>query len=257
MGSIKFHKYQGTGNDFIMIDDRNLVFDENRLDLISSWCHRKFGIGADGVILIRNHKEYDFEMVYFNPDGSKSLCGNGSRCAVKFAYSLGMIGEKCSFLAIDGPHEGAIKQNEVQVKLHDVGPPTRVGEDYFIDTGSPHHVKMVSEVSTIDIIGEGSTIRNSERYRPAGANVNFVQPSGDEVRVRTFERGVENETLSCGTGVTAVALVMGFQGYESPVNIAAMGGPLAVTFDKHTDGSYTNIWLSGGAEQVFEGVISY
>ena len=257
MPEINFHKYQGTGNDFIMIDDRKGSFDDNRLDLVSAWCDRKFGIGADGLILIRNHHQHDFEMVYFNPDGSQSLCGNGSRCAVRFAQSLGVVTNQCTFMAIDGAHEGYIDGDIVRIKLQDVGKPHQRNGDFFIDTGSPHHIIMVPEVSSVDVISEGRAIRNSDQYSPGGTNVNFVQPKNGEVLVRTYERGVENETLSCGTGVTAVALVMATQGFTSPVSIKAVGGNLEVSFNRQSDGSYTGVYLSGPAEKVFEGTVSY
>ena len=240
-----------------MIDDRNHQFSEHRVDLISHWCDRRFGIGADGVILIRDHAKYDFEMVYFNPDGSQSLCGNGSRCAVKFAKSLAMVSDRCEFLAVDGPHTASIEGDMVNVKLHDVGPPQNTEDGYFINTGSPHHIKIVEALSDVDVMAEGSTIRYGDPYQPSGTNVNFVQPEEKQVLVRTYERGVENETLSCGTGVTAVALVMGARGLTSPVNVKAVGGNLEVSFNKEADGSYTEIYLSGPAEKVFEGKISF
>lgn len=257
MPELNFYKYQGTGNDFVMIDDRGKSFDESRLDLIRGWCDRKFGIGADGVILIREHPEYDFEMLYFNPDGSQSLCGNGSRCAVKFANDLGVIGDRCTFLAIDGVHLGHIEQDTVHIKMNDVGPPQRTGAEYFINTGSPHYVKIVPEVSKVDVLQEGKSIRYSEEYQPEGTNVNFVQSNNSEVQVRTYERGVEAETLSCGTGVTAVALVMAATGYQSPVNVKTIGGNLRVSFQKQADGSFKEIYLSGPALKVFKGVVQY
>ena len=257
MPQLKFHKYQGTGNDFVMIDDRKQSFDETRIDLIKAWCNRKFGIGADGVILIREHEEHDFEMLYFNPDGSQSLCGNGSRCAVKFANTLGLIDDQCTFLAVDGPHEGRIGRDRIFIKMQNVETLAQKSEEYFINTGSPHHVKMVANVSMVDVTHEGRTIRNSAQYQPQGANVNFVEPQGDEVLVRTYERGVEDETLSCGTGVTAVALVMATKGFQSPVHIKTAGGKLQVSFDKHSDGSYSEVYLSGPAEKVFEGVLDF
>jgi len=261
MPQLEFHKYQGTGNDFIMIDDREQSFDDTRLDLIKVWCNRKFGIGADGVILIREHDGYDFEMLYFNPDGSQSLCGNGSRCAVKFANILGLVGDHCTFLAVDGPHEGHFEGDHIFIKMQDVKAPAAVEkpavEEYFVNTGSPHHVKMVSKVSMVDVTHEGRTIRNSVRYHPQGTNVNFVESQAGEVLVRTYERGVEDETMSCGTGVTAVALVMGTRGFESPVDIKTAGGKLQVSFNKHSDGCYTEVYLSGPAEKVFEGVLDY
>jgi diaminopimelate epimerase len=257
MPQLEFHKYQGTGNDFIMIDDREPSFDKSRLDLIKTWCNRKFGIGADGVILIKEHDKYDFEMLYFNPDGSQSLCGNGSRCAVKFAKALGLISDQCTFLAVDGPHEGRIEGDRIFVKMQVIEPVIQTGEEYFIDTGSPHHVKMVSNISGVDVKNEGRAIRNSARYQPQGTNVNFVESHGVEVLVHTYERGVEDETLSCGSGVTAVALVMAGKGFESPVHIRTAGGKLQVSFNKLADGCFTEVYLSGPAEKVFEGVLDY
>ncbi|GJM28018.1 MAG: diaminopimelate epimerase [Cyclobacteriaceae bacterium] len=257
MPEINFHKYQGTGNDFIMIDDRMNGFDLSRIDLISRWCDRKFGIGADGVILIRDHPDYDFEMVYFNPDGTQSLCGNGSRCAVRFAESLGIVSASCKFMAVDGLHEGQIQGEQIRIKMHNVDTLLKTEEDYFVDTGSPHYVTLVKELANVDVVKEGRTIRNNPRFLPGGTNVNFVQPKNGQVLVRTYERGVEDETLSCGTGVTAVALVMAAQGFESPVNISAAGGDLQVSFIKTPDKGYTEVYLSGPAEKVFEGIIQY
>lgn len=257
MPAVQFYKYQGTGNDFIMIDDRQGQFDETRLDLVSAWCDRKFGIGADGLILIRNHQQFDFEMIYFNPDGSQSLCGNGSRCAVKFARKLGIIKDHCTFLAVDGGHEGSISGEMISIKLQDVGQPDHRNGDYFIHTGSPHHIRMVGNVAAVDVVSEGRSIRNSAPYQPHGTNVNFVEPANNEILVRTYERGVENETLSCGTGVTAVALVMATRGFESPVKIRAAGGNLQVSFNRLPDGSYSDVYLSGPAEMVFEGTIRF
>jgi len=257
MPQLKFHKYQGTGNDFVMIDDSTRSFDESRLDLIKLWCDRNFGVGADGVILIRDHLQFDFEMVYFNPDGSQSLCGNGSRCAVKFAHTLGLVETDCKFLAVDGAHCARIEGGLVFVKMHDVEPLSNLEHDYFVDTGSPHHVRMVSQVSSVDVRQEGKAIRNSQQYQPNGANVNFVEPMDKGVFVRTYERGVEDETLSCGTGVTAVALVLESKGFDSPVTINTKGGELAVSFEKQADGSFTEVYLSGPAIKVFEGVLDF
>ena len=237
MPAVSFHKYQGTGNDFIMIDDRARLFDSSRIDLISGWCNRKFGIGADGLILIRDHADYDFEMVYFNPDESQSLCGNGSRCAVRFAASLGIIGDLCTFLAVDGPHEGYVEGDMIRIKIHDADAPESNHGDFFINTGTQQPVKL--------------------DYQPHGTNVNFVQPQKGKVLVRTYERGVEDETLSCGTGVTASALVMASQGFESPIHIKALGGMLQVSFNRTPDGGFKEVYLTGPAEKVFEGVIRY
>ncbi len=255
MGMIRFHKYQGTGNDFVLIDDRQETFDLQNQKLVGRLCHRRFGIGADGVILIRNHPSYDFEMIYFNPDGSQSLCGNGSRCAVRFAHQLDMIKSHCHFLAIDGPHEGYMKGDLIYIKMPDVPVIERSEESFFLDTGSPHHVKIVPEVSEVDVLNEGRSIRNS--YGESGSNVNFVQLMDQQVTVRTYERGVEDETLSCGTGVTAVALALSERGYHSPVLLQTRGGELKVSFEQTADGVFTNVYLIGPAAEVFNGSIDY
>jgi diaminopimelate epimerase len=257
MPEVTFHKYQGTGNDFVMIDDRKETFDLKRKDLIAKWCDRRFGIGADGVILIRNHHTCDFEMIYFNPDGSQSLCGNGSRCAIRFAHDLGIIGHRCLFEAVDGEHQGNIDGNIISVKMQDVGKPSELDGEYFIDTGSPHHIKIVKELAIVDVRTEGKSIRDSQVYQPGGTNVNFVEPSNGTVMIRTFERGVEDETLSCGTGVTAAALVMASLGYSSPVKVKARGGELMVSFDRRNDQSFQEIYLRGPAEKVYQGAINY
>ncbi|MFC3879955.1 diaminopimelate epimerase [Algoriphagus namhaensis] len=253
--NISFFKYQGTGNDFVMIDDRENSFDHQDLELISRLCDRKFGIGADGVILIRNHTDYDFEMVYFNADGSQSMCGNGARCAVAFAKFLGIVEQETRFLAIDGPHEAKIDQSLVELRMGNVPDTERVEEDLFIDTGSPHHLRKVNEVKTYPIVMEGKKVRHSERY-PLGTNVNFVELLGEnELFVRTFERGVEDETLSCGTGVTAAALGFGTKNQNQTVKINTLGGNLAVRYAWDAERGFEDIWLIGPAEQVFAGNI--
>ncbi len=252
---ISFHKYQGTGNDFVMIDDRSGSFPISDTALISHLCDRKMGIGADGVILVQNHASLDFKMVYFNPDGSQSLCGNGSRCAVAFAKSLELIGEKCTFETTDGIHDAYFEGDIVHFHLHDVKMTTRKGDDWFINTGSPHHIELTGNLNDIDIIKEGSTIRYSEEYKPAGTNVNFVALAKDHISVRTYERGVEGETLSCGTGVTACALAASFMNYSSPVTVKTKGGKLSVSFTQTEDESFENIYLAGPAKKVFEGAV--
>jgi diaminopimelate epimerase len=253
---ISFYKYQGTGNDFVMIDDRADNFPDMDLPLIQKICDRKFGVGADGLILIREAEGYDFEMVYFNADGSQSMCGNGARCAVAFASFLGLIENKTEFLAIDGGHLAYINDGNIELAMSPVFSLTPAGEDYFVNTGSPHHVKFVENVSDYPVFEEGKVIRYSNQYAPNGTNVNFVTPlNRKEIKVRTYERGVENETLSCGTGVTACALVYGFQNQLDEVCIHTPGGKLNVKFDINSDGSFQNIWLIGPAVQVFEGKI--
>lgn len=256
MPQIQFQKYQGTGNDFVMIDNRDGVFDRNDLSSVKKLCDRKFGIGADGVILIENGGDSDFEMVYFNPDGSQSLCGNGSRCAVMFAYSLGIIAEKTRFLAIDGVHEAEIKNDQVHLLMHDVNDFQELDQDFVIDTGSPHYIRYVSDVRAIDPVEMGRDIRYSETYKAEGINVNFVEKIDDNhLAIRTYERGVEGETLSCGTGCTAAALSLGLKGGQSPVTLEAMGGQLQVAFEQEAS-TFKNIYLIGPAKMVFEGTVT-
>lgn len=252
--NLSFYKYQGTGNDFVMIDDRNEIFPEKDLKLVQLLCDRKFGIGADGLILIRNKEDFDFEMIYFNADGSQSMCGNGARCAVAFSKFLGIIEEKTSFLAIDGPHTAEISDGLVSLGMGDVSSLANADQDFFVNTGSPHHVRFVENVEEYPVVTTGAEIRYSKTYEPKGTNVNFVTPiSTDQIHVRTYERGVENETLSCGTGVTACALVYGYQNRLNEVKIKTPGGDLKVQFVAAADGSFKNIVLIGPAEQVFQG----
>lgn len=253
--NLSFYKYQGTGNDFVMIDDRSEVFPKTNLNLIQQLCDRKFGIGADGLILIRNKEDFDFEMIYFNADGSQSMCGNGARCAVAFSKFLGIIEEKTSFLAIDGQHTAEISDGLVSLGMGNVSSIENAGQDFFVNTGSPHHVRFVENVEDYPVVSTGADIRYSKTYEPKGTNVNFVtQIALDQIYVRTYERGVENETLSCGTGVTACALVYGYQNGLNEVNIKTPGGNLKVQFEAGESGSFKNIILIGPADQVFKGV---
>jgi diaminopimelate epimerase len=253
---ISFYKYQGTGNDFVMVDDRQSTWDLGNIARISALCDRRFGIGADGLILIRSHADYDFEVVYFNADGSQSFCGNGARCAVAFAAFLGIIDQKTQFLAIDGPHEASLKDGLVALKMGDVSEISESLGDSFVHTGSPHHVRWVEDVETYPVFEQGQVLRHDPCYAPAGSNVNFVQKLGDaEIFVRTFERGVENETLSCGTGVTAAALVCGALTQQKSIQIRTLGGNLRVTFRGNAKDGFDNIWLIGPALQVYAGQI--
>jgi len=254
---ISFYKYQGTGNDFVMIDDRKEAFDSNDLNLVSKLCDRRFGVGADGLILIRNHPDYDFEMIYFNADGSQSMCGNGARCAVAFSEFLGIVKQKTHFLAIDGPHEAVIEDGLVQLKMGDVQVLEKKAEDLFVNTGSPHHIRFVEKVSEYPVFEQGKEVRYDQQYAPAGTNVNFVEKiSENELFVRTYERGVENETLSCGTGVTAAAIAFSKDNPISNVKINTLGGQLSVKFHSLQDGTFKDIWLIGPAKQVFKGQIT-
>lgn len=236
-----------------MIDDRSNLFPVGNKAMISMLCDRRMGIGADGVILIQNHHSLDFRMIYFNPDGSESLCGNGSRCAIAFSKSLGIIDTETTFETTDGVHHARIENETIHFSLHDVSLIEQVAADWFINTGSPHHIVFKDDISDVNIIEEGSRIRYSEKYSPSGTNVNFVEKSESKIKVRTYERGVENETLSCGTGVTACAIASSFFGYTSPVTIEVLGGELSVSFDKINDDKFENIYLSGPAKKVFGG----
>lgn len=256
MQELHFHKYQGTGNDFVMIDNRNRQFNGKDLSLVKKLCHRKYGIGGDGLILIEEHETADFNMIYFNSDGSQSLCGNGSRCAVHFARHLGIIENNAQFMAIDGLHEAYMIKDQVYLRMHNVNKVERFEEDMFINTGSPHYIRFVKELTRLDVVNEGRKIRNSDLYKKEGTNVNFAEPSEeDKLYVRTYERGVEDETLSCGTGVTAVALASSYLGYKSPVKLVTPGGQLQVAFNKRGEDDFTDIYLSGPATPVFEGKI--
>lgn len=259
MSTLSFFKYQGTGNDFVMIDNRQRAFNPTDLALVIKLCDRKFGIGADGLILIQNHPDCDFEMIYFNADATKSMCGNGSRCAVRYAHRLGIIDQHCTFMAFDGLHTATVEGEQVSLRMGDVQSVRHLDEDdFFVNTGSPHHVRIVKEIKNFPVYEEGKFIRNNESYKHEGTNVNFVELQTDNTLfVRTYERGVEAETLSCGTGVTASALVASRQGYKSPVSVNTLGGSLEVSFHKNNDGSFSDIYLSGPAQEVFEGKISH
>ena len=255
---MKFYKYQATGNDFVMIDNRTLWFDDKNTSLVAKLCDRRFGVGADGLILLQNHADYDFEMVYYNADGNQStMCGNGGRSIAQFAYDLGVIGESATFIAIDGPHDVAIETDRVKLKMIDTELPFTAGKDFFLDTGSPHHVRFVEDVSTYDVVKEGANVRYSSLYKnEGGTNVNFVSEIDEHtIQVRTYERGVEDETFSCGTGVTACAIVASLDKYTSPINIITKGGKLSVSFEEKEE-AYENVWLCGPACQVFVGEIN-
>ncbi len=254
---IEFYKYQGTGNDFVMIDNRNNVFDKTNVKAIQQLCDRRFGIGADGLILIEDLDDLDFNMIYFNADGSQSFCGNGSRCAVAFAKSLGIIEKQAMFLSTDGEHEAWINETgEVSLKMHDVKEIEKGEDYYFINTGSPHYIVEVDDVKTTNVKQDGSAIRYNSRFKAEGTNVNFVKFNDIELDIRTYERGVEDETLSCGTGVTAAALALANKNNlpEGVIYINAAGGNLKVGF-KRNGIEFKDIWLIGPAQYVFKGEI--
>lgn len=250
-----FYKYQGTGNDFVIIDNREEFFPKENTALVAKMCDRRFGIGADGLILLEKHSSADFRMIYYNSDGNlSSMCGNGGRCISHFAKFLGIISEEATFEAADGMHQATVKNDWVSLKMNDVEEIT-VSKDYvFLNTGSPHHVEIVSELKNFDVFNNGRNIRNNI-YGKEGSNVNFVEQNDDTVfSVRTYERGVEDETLSCGTGVTAVALAMFETGKtsENTISLKTLGGELQVSFNK-ADVGYNNVYLEGPAIQVFNG----
>lgn len=256
---LTFYKYQGTGNDFVMIDNRQNSFPKNNTKLIERLCDRKFGIGADGLILLENHEQYDFKMVYYNSDGNESsMCGNGGRCLVAFAKQMEVITAKAEFEAVDGYHFATVDENGiVALQMIDVDT-IKIEPNYtFLNTGSPHHVQLVNDLPNLDVKKEGASIRYSNLYGNAGSNINFVSEiEDDKFAVRTYERGVEDETLSCGTGVTAVAIAMRETGKTNSdkVNLKVEGGDLAVTFEK-TEQGYKNVFLIGPATFVFKGEI--
>lgn len=241
-----------------MVDNRDGQVSPANSHLIRSLCDRRFGVGADGLILLQNKTGFDFEMVYFNADGNmSSMCGNGGRCTVAFARHLGIIGDTCRFTAVDGVHEAKIDaQNRVELNMADVLQ-VETGDGYFLlDTGSPHYVIFVEDLDDIHVVESGQVIRYSDRFRKEGINVDFVEKTGEGLLVATYERGVENETLSCGTGVTASAISSYFASgkagrYDVPVS--TKGGSLRVKFTATADGTFTDVWLCGPAKQVFSG----
>ncbi|QSS96747.1 diaminopimelate epimerase [Psychroflexus sp. ALD_RP9] len=255
---ISFYKYHGAGNDFVMIDNRTNNF-KNDTKLIKWLCDRRFGIGGDGLILLEesNQVEAHFKMIYFNADGREStMCGNGGRCIVAFAQFLGIIDHECIFEAIDGLHEANVEGDTVNLKMIDVDDITQSSQDCFLDTGSPHHVQFVDNLDAVDIEKQGSKIRFDDRYKTiGGANINFVEVRNSDLNIRTYERGVEAETLACGTGITAAAIAAALTyDIESPINVKAIGGGLSVSFRRQAS-KFNDVWLKGPAKQVFKGII--
>ncbi|MDB4105622.1 diaminopimelate epimerase [Salibacteraceae bacterium] len=255
---MEFYKYEGAGNDFIIIDDRSHSFPQTDFQLVKQLCDRHFGIGGDGLMLLQLEEGHDFKMVYYNSDGNfSSMCGNGGRCIVQFAHVLGLIGNNCKFVAVDGPHKAkVISSGLISLQMIDVEFIEKINDtSVLMDTGSPHFVKMVDDLYQMDLISEGRKIRYNDRFNDEGVNVNFVQMINDELHIRTYERGVEDETLACGTGVTAAALAMAFWGNpNATIEIKAVGGDLNVVFEKYKSG-FRNIWKTGPATFVFKGTI--
>jgi diaminopimelate epimerase len=254
----KFYKYQGTGNDFVIIDNRKQIFDKSNIKQIAQLCDRRFGVGADGLILLENHLKADFNMIYFNADGNESsMCGNGGRCLVAFAKYLDIVENEATFEAIDGMHHAFIEEDIVKLQMQDVYDVQKNVSSVFLDTGSPHHVEFTNNLKQLDVKHKGGKIRYSMPYNEAGTNVNFVERINDEIfAVRTYERGVEDETLSCGTGVTAVALAMSYIGEteKNLLTIRTEGGDLQVSFQKEGN-VFEDVWLIGPATLVFKGEI--
>lgn len=260
MTKFHFFKYQGTGNDFVLIDNRDLSFDGKNVDLIASLCHRRFGVGADGLMLLEPSEKNSFTMRYYNSDGKEAtMCGNGGRCIAAFAVNRGVVKEETyfSFDAVDGVHEAFVNGENVSLKMGDVSGFEEKEDGLYLDTGSPHFIKFVDDPSQVNVAKEGKYWRNHELFSPGGTNVNFVgKPLHGEVTMRTFERGVEDETWSCGTGAVASAIATYIRDGESTsVEMKVPGGKLTVTFDVKETGGFENIWLKGPAKYVFEGIM--
>lgn len=255
---IQFSKYQGAGNDFVLIDNRNGFFDRNNEELVKRLCDRRFGIGGDGLMLLQQANNFDFEMVYFNADGAEgTMCGNGGRCIVAFAHDLHIISEKTDFLAVDGPHVAEIQNHQVNLGMIDVKEIQRDQEAYVLNTGSPHYVLKVEDLKNFDVYEKGYAIRNNETYGKTGINVNFIEAEGEGYFVRTFERGVEDETFACGTGATAAAMAMAIDKKMEgniTIPIRVLGGQLYISFHK-SGNIFSNVYLKGPAKFVFSGEI--
>ncbi len=255
---IPFYKYHGTGNDFVILDNRDAAYDAITPKQIKFICERRFGIGADGLMLLNLKEGYDFEMIYFNADGNpSSMCGNGGRCLVKFAHDVGLRKLTYKFVAIDGEHEAELDGKIVRLRMKDVETVEEHASYAILNTGSPHYVKFVSDAQGTNVAGDGKSIRNSLEFAKEGINVNFVESTGeDSIFVRTYERGVEDETLSCGTGVTAASLLSAHneRGFNR-VEVKTMGGHLSVEFNKVSEHHFTDVWLCGPTTFVFKGEI--
>lgn len=255
---ILFSKYQATGNDFILLDNRDHRYDTVSKQQVASLCDRRFGIGGDGLMLLNLSPDHDFEMKYFNADGALgSMCGNGGRCITAFAQRRGITSSQYRFLAFDGEHLAKIRDHSVSLKMSPVHKIDYDSANMIINTGSPHFILNVENVAGVNVFEEGRTIRNSPKYMSEGINVNFVEKLDDQfLYVRTYERGVEDETFSCGTGVTAAAIASaGDQDGHYEFRIRTKGGELQVSFQKSGKG-FDDIWLTGPAEFVFSGEIN-
>lgn len=252
-----FYKYQAAGNDFVLIDNRmsKITFTDEQ---VANICDRKFGVGANGVILVDNDPGASFNITYINPDGSQSLCGNGCRTAVDLASKLGMTNGSITFNAYDGIHKAEIlPDGQIKIQMNDVDKIEEVFEGYSLDTGSPHYVKFVTGLDQYPVFDEGKKYRYDAHF-PNGTNANFIErKNGNAIALRTYERGVEEETLACGTGATAAALAAYKQGYKSPITIYTKGGTLVVEFKVSPSGTFSEIYLTGPAKLVFEGEFEF
>ncbi|XWN35674.1 MAG: diaminopimelate epimerase [Roseivirga sp.] len=254
---ISFYKYQGTGNDFVIVDNRPGELHAYSPRFVQQLCSRRWGVGADGFIVLQNCDGYDFEMIYHNADGSQSLCGNGMRCAIHLAHYLGVIGQEAHLLTTDGAHRARFQEGLIHVAMKDITEILTSQKGFLVNTGSPHYVQWIdSGLGSLDVAQAGSAIRNSPAFQQDGINVNFIgRGKDDSLFVRTYERGVEAETLSCGTGATAAALVAATQGLQSPINIQTLGGALQVSFIQQGPSHFQQIELIGPAQQVYQGTI--
>lgn len=255
---VEFFKYQGTGNDFIIVDNFNGQYNSITIQEIQMLCDRKFGIGADGFIRLNAHKEFDLEVDYFNADGSKSFCGNGTRCAIHLAFNLAYVSDSTSFWAIDGAHEAKILPHDIALKMSDVSSWKCTDDAFVLNTGSPHFISFKPDVQSFDLIPWAKSIRFNDHYREEGINVNAVEVlSPHNIRMRTYERGVEDETLSCGTGATAAAICHAIQQEQlgiQDIEVQVPGGNLTVRFEL-SPSQASHVWLIGPAKQVFRGEI--
>ena len=256
---LSFSKYEGAGNDFILVDGRKIDSEFATVPVVAHLCDRHFGIGADGFIILYPSDRADFRMKYFNSDGREgTMCGNGGRCMAAFARRLGVIGEEGVFEAIDGLHQVSLEKNgRVTLQLNDVQGIRELEDGYLLDTGSPHFVTFTDGLDDIDVFARGRVLRNEPRFRE-GVNINFTQLLPGGIRVRTYERGVEEETLSCGTGITAAAMALVYRDQEraAPVSVNARGGSLTVDFVHESPGFFTQVKLAGPATFVFDGTIN-
>jgi diaminopimelate epimerase len=268
MNKIPFYKMSGSGNDFILIDNRDGIVDDQHLkQLVVGACRRKMSAGADGLLLVEKSEKADFKWRFYNADGSRAeMCGNGARCASRFAFLTGITGSELSFETDVGVVTAEVIDERVKIGMTD---PTDLNADQsllvggsqhpydFINTGVPHVVMSTDMIEEMDVVELGRSIRHHEAFKPAGTNVNFIQPVGDNtIAVRTYERGVEDETLACGTGCVASSLMMCMRHqWVSPVNIKTRSGVMLRVFFTLKDGVFTQIYLEGDARVIYHGTL--